>query len=826
MSFSINTFTSDGVETQYPVSFPNGIYSRNHVKVFVEGDVDGTGAQVERAFTWINDGLIELAVAAPVGKRVTIRRIMNRDVHDIDYQDGAVLDETNLDQSNDQLLNLIQEIIDGASDTVQDNDLDMLGFDINNVGTLNTGTLNVNTIVLGGQTVDLNAVTGAGITRAATIAAAEALDVAAGEVILLTDPLRHGTFHVTATDYSAEYALDTNKGVYLQLSNGLYCKRALKKWLDPAWFGAVGDGVADDTAAIAATFAMAKELNIPVVGSGEFRLTGATDLLIYTDTRFHNTRFIEDGWTGKFIVSPTKLPVTYTLGSPEVTQLRNSTGVIKGSRKFNGVTSGSVMENSMCIIHTSQPFYWYRGAERTRDIFTRFYNVGITSNERLYDLDPLTIQSVDVHPLEDSYITVSGLNIHRLYNTAFDGGTIRVTRTRTRLTDIVFSNATGVQGPRGQIELSRTCDTVVSDVTGTITTDEPNYSLYYGESVNIQFIRVKGDGFGWGATGSNSCAIVTFNDCDLSRIDAHQPIFNDLNILNCRIGSNGIVITSIGDVRVIGGSISRSPSNFIGCISSRVDTTGFCDGTITLDGVRITGTEPVTVTNDDIMFRKQGDPLAYALSGSPIRQVFWNKITVSNCVIESPHSKFIIATSGPTLYFPEEITVTNTKVNTPAHEIRIDMGTFSRDTLPVTGSTFSTKLTFRDVDVGRISILNATNKTHRVYFVADGVYSTSVSGVGLETIMGGMYLFNNSVVSYIDSFNGGYPTTSISVKLTSGRFVPLSTAATSADYFVMQNHTDVTWCNMDLVYRDSSQQFFYDSTIPASQKALCTVRAY
>lgn len=136
MPFSINTHVSDGVTTQYAVSFTNGIYDRNNVFVYVQDDVDGGGEQLERAFTWINDGLIQLDVVAPAGKRVTIQRKMNRNTPDVDYQDGAILDEENLDQSNDHLLNLMHEIFDGEGLAPPDNTTDLI--------THNTGSDDVN----------------------------------------------------------------------------------------------------------------------------------------------------------------------------------------------------------------------------------------------------------------------------------------------------------------------------------------------------------------------------------------------------------------------------------------------------------------------------------------------------------------------------------------------------------------------------------------------------------------------------------------------------------------------------------------------------------
>lgn len=132
MAFSVNTPVSDGITKQYAVTFTNGIFNRNNVKVFVQDDVDGGGNQLERSFTWINDGLIELDEVAPAGKVVTIRRIMDKTAPAVDFVDGAILDEQNLDEQSDHLLNTMHEVLDGYGAESIQTDIDMNGHRITN----------------------------------------------------------------------------------------------------------------------------------------------------------------------------------------------------------------------------------------------------------------------------------------------------------------------------------------------------------------------------------------------------------------------------------------------------------------------------------------------------------------------------------------------------------------------------------------------------------------------------------------------------------------------------------------------------------------------
>jgi len=128
MAFSVNTPVGDGSTVQFAVNFTNGIFSRDSVTVTVDGELDGAGDQIERAFTWINDGLIELTGAAPAaGVTINIRRIMDKANPAVDYADGEILTEENMDRSNDQLLNALHELFDGFGLASVQSDIAMNG---------------------------------------------------------------------------------------------------------------------------------------------------------------------------------------------------------------------------------------------------------------------------------------------------------------------------------------------------------------------------------------------------------------------------------------------------------------------------------------------------------------------------------------------------------------------------------------------------------------------------------------------------------------------------------------------------------------------------
>lgn len=595
----------------------------------------------------------------------------------------------------------------------------------------------------------------------------------------------------------------------IDAGNGNTAELQPHKTVDISNFGADVSGTTSQLSTLQAIFEYARVRSLEVTGTGEVLISGTGDIDIYTNCNFTQIKWLVESWDGRFRVQRTKPLVTYGAGTPELAELQASTDVIKGSRVFNGVSSGSNLENAYCIINTSQPFFWYRGAIRNRQIFTRFYNNGVTSNERLYDLDASLITSVEVMPIEDSFLYIKGFNFSRIDEG--NQGLLTVHRTLTIVDGIVVSHdGVGLTDYDGQIGISKTYGSVLRSANSTVTEKTGVYSLFFGESCDCIIENFKSDGEGWGATGSDSCSDMTFNDCSLSRIDAHAPIFNDLIINNCHIGNDGIIVQAMGDITMRGGSLSRSPGNFMGAISSRPDTGGACDANIILDGVRITGSAPTQSGNDDILFRCQGDPLAPAIPGSPVVQRFFNKITLLNMNITSPYVMFMQRTSGVVIDAPSEIEISGVRYLVENGIMRFDIGGFSTPTINAE-SGYSTKISLRRTDVDRIQILNSSNLTHRLLFDMSGCYNSKGSGVSIETIFGGDYLITNTALSAIDTFNGTYPVTPVSFKVSNGVYIPKTALSTFPEVFTMQNPDDASFVNIDMKYKSATQQNGFNS---------------
>ncbi|ANK73725.1 hypothetical protein FA04_14515 [Ensifer adhaerens] len=111
-------------------------------------------------------------------------------------------------------------------------------------------------------------------SNVATRTALKAVDSTKVTTAYLREDGREGTFLWRSGDYSAEIAADTQEGVYIKAdaiaaTSGAWV-RDFNGTVRPQWYGAIGDGVADDTAEISA--AIASGFNVDL-SWGIYRIT-------------------------------------------------------------------------------------------------------------------------------------------------------------------------------------------------------------------------------------------------------------------------------------------------------------------------------------------------------------------------------------------------------------------------------------------------------------------------------------------------------------------------------------------------------------------------
>ncbi|MGL5963393.1 MAG: hypothetical protein ACRCZ2_03200, partial [Fusobacteriaceae bacterium] len=168
------------------------------------------------------------------------------------------------------------------------------------------------------------------------------------------------------------------------------------------------------------------------------------------------------------------------------------------------------------------------------------------------------------------------------------------------------------------------------------------YNMALNDNYNVSLKRVNGTGDGWGATGSNNSRKVYFEQCNLSRIDFHEPMHEYLSLKDCHVGSWGVLATAMGDINIEGGTLFRKKNPITvdrnGFIRSRTDS-GFCDGNISIRNVTIEA-DGVGADADGIyhLMEHQNDAPEsdYIVPGSPVDFCFWKNITIDNVKFVGP----------------------------------------------------------------------------------------------------------------------------------------------------------------------------------------------
>jgi hypothetical protein len=101
-------YTGNGATTNYAFSFP--YLDSSHIKVRVDG--------VITSFTFVNSGTVQISPAPLAGKIIDIRRETPKDIAPVNFTDGSVLLEQDLDLLAAFNLYTAQESADGVADAI------------------------------------------------------------------------------------------------------------------------------------------------------------------------------------------------------------------------------------------------------------------------------------------------------------------------------------------------------------------------------------------------------------------------------------------------------------------------------------------------------------------------------------------------------------------------------------------------------------------------------------------------------------------------------------------------------------------------------------
>ncbi|WP_236527359.1 hypothetical protein, partial [Escherichia coli] len=75
-----------------------------------------------------------------------------------------------------------------------------------------------------------------------------------------------------------------------------------------------------------------------------------------------------------------------------------------------------------------------------------------------------------------------------------------------------------------------------------------SYTLNFNDNADAVFENFNSQGYGWGVVGGRRSTNITYRDCNLNRVDMHDPYMGYLKVLDTRLGTWGINASGMGDM--------------------------------------------------------------------------------------------------------------------------------------------------------------------------------------------------------------------------------------------------------------------------------------
>lgn len=329
-------------------------------------------------------------------------------------------------------------------------------------------------------------------------------------------------------------------------------------------FGAKGDGKTDDMPAIVKAHEYANKHNLPVKADDNATyLIGntPTTAIIQTDTDFGKAHFIIDDRklekTNQAIFS-----VFSTIPSHKIEGL----STLKRNQANLGIT---LPRKSLVVLYNKyvKRYIRYGGNQNNGsqqvDVILVDADGSIDPNAPLiWDFDHIT--DATAFPLEQKLLTVSGGIFTTIANQEasrynYYSRNIVIKRSNTLVTGLkhLVTGEGDTGAPySGFLDVNRAANVTIRDciLTGHktyrtigsagVTVSMGTYDLGANTAVNISFIGLTQsndirDGSRWGIIGTNYCKNILFENCTLSRFDAHCGVAN-ATIRNSTMGHAGI----------------------------------------------------------------------------------------------------------------------------------------------------------------------------------------------------------------------------------------------------------------------------------------------
>lgn len=363
------------------------------------------------------------------------------------------------------------------------------------------------------------------------------------------------------------------------------------------------------------------------------KLTGNDELLVSTSIDFQGATLDVSEWGGKFKIENSSW-ASYTAGTLPFDNLIN-TGIMS-SDKVTGWDGLDEVDNSYVKVHSSNYHYTYREI----DITHTEYNAVTTRGkcESLFlNLDSANLTSVDVLKIPKKQQTFGNMELAVGNKTVGDkfldvinAAYIKIHDISISSEDIIFTDVNP--------DFINLFDSAFLEIDNVVfnkpfqadTPDRFVYGIRMEHCYNVKHHKLKGYGEGWGILGSNSSRRVYYDDCDVNRIDFHKPLVELLQLTNCKVGSWGMLLTTIGDVKIDKCSFINNSTDYFGqraYISANDSAGGFANGDLIITNSRFRSADKQLM----LLYVNKANATGGIRNPSAIEKQCWNRVVVENC---------------------------------------------------------------------------------------------------------------------------------------------------------------------------------------------------
>lgn len=398
--------------------------------------------------------------------------------------------------------------------------------------------------------------------------------LASGQTAIVQEDVSHETVIINTKKGKTEVLLNPNGELILNVSQKETKKFIAAGTVNYNDFGAVGDGKTDDINAIASTHAFANQHGLSVKadkGASYYIGRNERTAIIQTDTDFSTANFIIDDTD----VENRNTPIFKVSSNLKSIKLEGIKTLKRNQEKIDASLPGSCLitvTNSNLMHYIRYGLNVNNGSAQT-DIFLVDKNGNVDANAPIiWDFDQIT--EISALPINEKNLNITGGRFTTIANKEesfynYYHRNIAIQRSNV-LIDGLEHRITGEEDHgapySGFISIS---DCAFVTVKNTLLTGHKTYvtigragkpvsmgtyDLSVSRALNVSFVNCSqtndiNNRTYWGILGSNYCKNLLYDNCTLSRFDAHKGVAN-ATIRNSVLGHMGINAIGSGTLTI------------------------------------------------------------------------------------------------------------------------------------------------------------------------------------------------------------------------------------------------------------------------------------